>query len=228
MRKPRLSPTPTNKDIVSGNKATLEFIRFLNDLREGVQFEYNNSLELEEKVDKNTDDIDKNTEQISDNTDSIKANIKAIEALIKELDNTQTGAGLESDGSYKAPTVSNYLKLATSLYNADILLDNAIFTNTRELVMTTTLNRTLSAESQTVLSDASNTEIFITMPPPAECFKDGRSLRFAIHKIDTTENKVIILPNNNEKVVGESQQELLLDGEIYNFITDGASWHLGA
>lgn len=43
-----------------------------------------------------------------------------------ELDATQVGAGLNGNGSYTAPTLSNYLSTATSLKNADELLDAAI------------------------------------------------------------------------------------------------------
>lgn len=43
-----------------------------------------------------------------------------------ELDATQVGAGLETDGSYVAPVVSNYLGSATSLKDADSKLDTEI------------------------------------------------------------------------------------------------------
>ena len=50
-----------------------------------------------------------------------------IETLIKglqtELDVTQTGAGLETNGSYKHETDSNYINAANSLKEADKLLD---------------------------------------------------------------------------------------------------------
>ena len=46
--------------------------------------------------------------------------------LQTELDNTQLGAGLAADGSYVAPTGTNYIDASTSLANADVLLDTAI------------------------------------------------------------------------------------------------------
>jgi hypothetical protein len=49
-------------------------------------------------------------------------------SLQTELDATQTGAGLNSNGGYTAPVATNYLSSATSLKNADTLLDDQIKT----------------------------------------------------------------------------------------------------
>ena len=43
-----------------------------------------------------------------------------------EIDDIETGAGLETDGSYLADNTTNYLTAATSLKNADFLLDSAV------------------------------------------------------------------------------------------------------
>jgi predicted nucleic acid-binding Zn-ribbon protein len=50
----------------------------------------------------------------------------SLAALQQELDDTQEGAGLEVDGSYIAPAVSNYLSAAVSLKDADSKLDSEI------------------------------------------------------------------------------------------------------
>lgn len=50
----------------------------------------------------------------------------ADQAIQNELNATQTGAGLETDGSYSAPTGTNYLAGTTSLKNADLALDAAV------------------------------------------------------------------------------------------------------
>lgn len=49
----------------------------------------------------------------------------SISALQAELDATQAGAGLQPDGSYIAPSVT-YISGATSLWDADTLLDSAL------------------------------------------------------------------------------------------------------
>lgn len=50
-------------------------------------------------------------------------------AIHQEIDSTQAGAGLKADGSYVAPTGSNYLNAAVSLKDADYILDAAIKVN---------------------------------------------------------------------------------------------------
>jgi len=49
-----------------------------------------------------------------------------LTAIQKELDDTQTGAGLNTGGNYVPSTTSNYINGATSLFTADLLLDSAI------------------------------------------------------------------------------------------------------
>jgi len=52
-----------------------------------------------------------------------------LSGLQDEIDDTQVGAGLGTDGSYTAPSGSNYLGSATSLKDADSKLDAQIKTN---------------------------------------------------------------------------------------------------
>ena len=52
-----------------------------------------------------------------------------IDNIQTELDNTQSGAGLGADGSYTANGGANYISGATSLKDADNLLDAAIKVN---------------------------------------------------------------------------------------------------
>ena len=54
--------------------------------------------------------------------------------LQAELNTTQAGAGLETDGTYVAPTGSNYLNAAVSLKDADYILDAAVKVNADAIV----------------------------------------------------------------------------------------------
>lgn len=51
---------------------------------------------------------------------------KLVSDLQDEVDTTQIGAGLQSDGTYAPVESTNYLSTATSLVNADVLLDTQI------------------------------------------------------------------------------------------------------
>jgi|11BtaG_2_1085332.scaffolds.fasta_scaffold02184_3 cell division protein FtsB len=103
-----------------------------------------------------------NTNYIS-NSDSLKAAIEALDtqvstnassisslgssniaALQTELDATQAGAGLDTDGDYTADASSNYLQSATSLKDADDRLDAQIKTN-EDAIATKANSTTLSA-----------------------------------------------------------------------------------
>ena len=205
--KERISPPPIHESIIQSGKATEHFIRFLIDLRKSGGNVY--------------DEINRVITQVN-------LNIDEINSLQNELDDTQIGAGLDTDGSYIASLVSNYINSATSLNNADLLLDTAIFDNTRELIVSTISNLSLTVNSQTVLCDATSGAINITLPSPSSCFGGNRSLRVSIQKTDTTTNNVTVLPNSTETLVGETSQILNSEGDIFNFITDGTNWYLGA
>ncbi|MCA1800808.1 MAG: hypothetical protein LC650_05910, partial [Actinobacteria bacterium] len=59
----------------------------------------------------------------------VDANEADADATQAELDVTQVGAGLNTDGTYTADGATNYITAATSLANADFLLDAVIKSN---------------------------------------------------------------------------------------------------
>lgn len=64
--------------------------------------------------------------QVDANATASGNNTSAISTLSNELTAIELGAGLDTDGTYLGHTGSNYLDTATSLHNADVLLDQAI------------------------------------------------------------------------------------------------------
>jgi len=84
--------------------------------------------------------------------------------LQQEIDNIETGAGLNSDGTYTADTGADYISGATSLANADSLLDDQIKTNADDILTkfnkagdTMSGNIVMGGNSITGLADPSNT-----------------------------------------------------------------------
>jgi len=89
------------------------------------------------------------TQEVSDRTTAVSneasARSTADTALQTELDNTQTAAGLSSGGAYVADAAANYIDIATSLSNADSLLDNQIKSNADAITVET--SRATAAEA---------------------------------------------------------------------------------
>jgi hypothetical protein len=149
-----------------------------------------------------------------------------IDRVIEFANNIQVGAGLNNNGTYSPDIVAKYISLATSLKDADSLLDEAIWNYTRVLVTTVSGDASLFPSSQTILCNAISGVININLPNPSECFEGGRSFKVAVEKIDTSGNFVNILPFGAELIVGETNQILNTEGDILNFITDGTNWYL--
>lgn len=76
------------------------------------------------------DQIKANTDNIATNTTNISTNTTNITNAQSELNTSQTGAGLNADGTYTADAGADYISGATSLKNADSLLDDQIKANT--------------------------------------------------------------------------------------------------
>ncbi|WP_163379669.1 hypothetical protein, partial [Cyclobacterium sp. SYSU L10401] len=87
------------------------------------------------------------------------------ESIQTELDATQTGAGLGTDGSYTANTESNFLKTANSLQDADEKLDAQVNTNATDISTKAPLASptfTGTPTAPTALEGSSSTQIATT------------------------------------------------------------------
>ena len=78
---------------------------------------------LDNSILANTGLITAETTRATNEESRIEGKVDATQA---ELDATQTGAGLGADGTYTAPTTSNFLGSTTSLKSADSALDTAL------------------------------------------------------------------------------------------------------
>ena len=76
-----------------------------------------------------------------------KADSSTVSSLQSEVDATQTGVGLNANGSYSAHTSSNYINGATSVKSALGLLDAQVDTNETDIAALTSTVSTLTAGS---------------------------------------------------------------------------------
>ena len=82
---------------------------------------------VQDDVDGNESDADTAISDVQDDVDQNESDSDQADAdLQTELDGTQTGAGLGADGAYTANAAANYIGAATSLVNADDILDAAV------------------------------------------------------------------------------------------------------
>ena len=86
---------------------------------------------------------------LQDQIDNLPSSVPSISAVVEDmLDGTQDGAGLNSDGSYFTNTAANYISTASSLANADDLLDAAA----NALQLDVDANELASDNAETALS----------------------------------------------------------------------------
>ncbi|MDC1506097.1 hypothetical protein N8475_13035, partial [Winogradskyella sp.] len=88
----------------------------------------------------------------SENTALIEDNIIAIADLQTELDTTQTGAGLNADGTYTTNAATNYINTATSIVKATEDLDTQTKTNADGIVANTTTIATNATNTTTAIA----------------------------------------------------------------------------
>lgn len=112
-----------------------------------------------------------------------------------ELDRTQVGAGLKDDGTYTKNDSSKYIKNATSLNNADVLLNNAIEEVANSL---NELDARANADKQELIQLIADTkasilgedfdEAFDTLKEIGDWIKDHQDLYEAL--LELTQNRI--------------------------------------
>ena len=98
---------------------------------------------VQDDVDGNESDADTAISGVQDDVDQNESDSDQADADFQtELDGTQTGAGLGADGAYAANAAANYIDAATSLVNADDLLDAQAKANADEILATDYFDQT--------------------------------------------------------------------------------------
>lgn len=134
--------------------------------------------------------------------DEITNRTNADSLIQAELDATQTGAGLTTTGTYSPDLGSNYLSSATSLFNAEILLDIKI----KELF------DKIGVANGLAPTDSNNLIPTIYLPALALTNVSPVADIAARDALTVEEGDVAIVADNGS-------------GEAESFIYDGSSWH---
>jgi len=96
------------------------------------------------------------------------------------------------------------------------------------LIVSKTIDYSVTVESQTILCDASSNDIIITLPNTSQSLISNKSISVGVSKIDTSNNEISIVGSGGALVAGEASQRLYYQNEVLNFVTDGTNWWLGA
>lgn len=89
-------------------------------------------------------------------------------------------------------------------------------------IVTVTSNTQLNASHWTVLCDAASAAFDVQLPPAA----DNYQRVFNVKKIDSSANMVTITTSDGDLVEFDSTLDLLAQGEVANFQSDGNAWYL--
>lgn len=149
---------------------------------------------------------------LQDNIDQeILDRTNADSALQSELDSTQSGAGLETDGSYSANVSTNYISSATSLKNADELLDTQVKVNADAIAAINAVqfrNEKFVVDAQ-ILSDGFVTLSFTPESGSMVAFVDrlgifeGASEDYTLSGTTMTFLNTLVSPGNQALQVGD-------------------------
>lgn len=80
----------------------------------------------------------------------------------------------------------------------------------------------LSTEQHVILADAASGNITLTLPNAVS----SANVQFAIKKIDSTANFVIISASNSQTIDGISTKTITTQYEASLFVSDGANWFI--
>jgi hypothetical protein len=149
-------------------------------------------------------------QQLLDAIAAINSGSDATTVIQTELDNTQTGAGLASDGSYVAPVESNYLAATTSIKDALLTLDTEL--------------GDVQTELETTVSEAISTEV--SAREAADADLDTRVVALETYTetlyLQSATDPVLDVAYTDKIKLGDEWLDTT-DGTLYKRISDGES-----
>lgn len=111
---------------------------------------------------------------------------------------------------------------------------NSYLNDTRTQSVVATADYSVTNGNYLILVDASAAPVTITLPDAKVAFLEyGGAISYftiGVSKIDTSSNIVTIVGQTGQTVVNETSQDLLLDGEIVNFVAEpnSTNWELAS
>jgi|GEM_PF-1881277 len=155
-----------------------------------------NKLDAQAKT--NADDISTNQSDIGTNSSNISTNDSDISNLQSELNTSQTGAGLNADGTYKTDTAAKFIFNAVSLDWATRILDAQLYNSNDSLYSIATLER-----ARIYVGDSLNVASEVAIGGDATMAMDG-TLTIADEAV------------NNTKLADGIDAAKLADGSVSN------------
>jgi len=117
----------------------------------------------------------------TDISDEITDRTNADSAIQSEVDQTQSGAGLNADGTYSANGSANYISTATSLKGADNLLDAQLKTTQDDLDTLETSFAAASAKLDRARTESSSTAVTTAVSVDTVLVDDVAACKWTVH-----------------------------------------------
>lgn len=140
--------------------------------------------------------------------------------LQSEIDNIEQGAGLNEDGTYSAKDDANYISGATSLKNADELLDEAV----KNLNDSVTANKVIAGNGISVSEAASGTTVSALIDATDKILSTSANGILATLGLEYDErNHAILLKGKGGEVINKMDASaFIVDGMIESVTLEGS------
>lgn len=151
--------------------------------------------------------------------DQLRSFLGDNQDLIKRFEDLFTISNVETPAvtEYVAVNAQNAMQYANSSMSA--AQDGK---RKQQQVITTTSSYTVPSRNYSVFADATSGAIIVTLPLAVK----SKGFIIGTTKIDTSSNTVTIQRSGTDLIAGDTSHDLVVDGEVLNFISDGTNWQL--